>query len=73
MMKKLLLIICILVTGCTSKTEFGPCIGINQEKKPDLRYEYSGWNIAMGVIFAELIAPPIVVVLNELQCPVEKI
>jgi len=73
MMKKLSLIVCILAAGCTSKTELGPCIGINQEKRPEFRYEYSGVNIALGIIFSELIAPPIIVVLNELQCPVEKI
>lgn len=56
--------------GCTERTEFGPCIGAFDEKDPALRYKVEGWNIAMGVIFFELIAPPIIVVTDETFCPV---
>ena len=60
------------LVGCTSKTDLGPCIGINDKPDPNLEYKYSGWNIAMGIIFFEMIAPPIIVALDEVQCPVGK-
>ncbi len=57
-------------SACTSSTPHGECIGLNGPEDPKLQYRYSGWNIAMGVIFFELIAPPIVVALDQLKCPV---
>ena len=66
------LLLVLLLVGCKSKTEYGPCVGINEVKDSTLVYEYSARNIVVGIIFAELIVPPIVVVLNELQCPVNR-
>jgi hypothetical protein len=60
----------LIMGGCASKTEHGECIGINDKENPKLEYKYSARNIAIGVIFIELVAPPIIVVLNELRCPV---
>jgi hypothetical protein len=60
----------LLLVGCTSRTPHGDCIGLNGEEKPGLRYEYSAWNIAMGILFVELIFPPIDVALNKFKCPV---
>lgn len=57
-------------TGCTSKTEFGDCIGLDDEKNPDLVYDVSTNNIVTGVIFFQLIAPPVIVALEEFYCPV---
>lgn len=69
---KYLLVLCLFLTACTSKTEFGDCIGIADDKKPDLVYKVSGWNIFIGILFAELIAPPIIVLAEEISCPVSK-
>lgn len=71
-MKKflVLLVLMVFMVGCTDHTKYGPCVGLNGDKNPQKVYHYSGWNIAMGIIFAELIVPPIVVVLDGLQCPV---
>lgn len=71
-MKKLFAILAIFMTltACTEKTGFGPCIGAFDEKDPKKEYHVSGWNVAMGVIFWELLVPPIVVVINETHCPV---
>lgn len=58
--------------GCTSSTKYGKCVGLNSNEDNSLKYEYSSWNIAMAIIFSELIAPPIYVFLDELKCPVGK-
>ena len=70
-MKTLLLIFSLLILcGCTSKTEHGDCIGLNADKNPDLKYEYSVRNIFWGIVGFELIAPPLFVVFDQIQCPV---
>jgi hypothetical protein len=70
-MKKFAAVMILLaLAGCTEKTEFGPCVGLGEKQNPKLHYKVSGWNIAMGVIFVELIAPPIVVAVDETFCPV---
>ncbi len=69
-MKTISLICLLILSACTSKTEWGDCVGLNDDEDPSLNYRYSAWNIAMGVIFVEMIFPPIVVALNELRCPV---
>jgi hypothetical protein len=59
-----------LTAACRSETDYGQCVGVNDEKDPALVYKYSTRNIIIGLLFAEMIAPPVVVILNELQCPV---
>jgi hypothetical protein len=63
--------LCIL-SGCAISNEFGKCVGVADEKRPDLEYKLSVWNLAMGVIFFEVIIPPIVVLADETFCPVGK-
>ena len=69
-MKNLILAALLLLAGCTSHTQYGECIGINEDKDPKLKYKADIVNVAAGVVFAELIVPPIVVLFNELYCPV---
>lgn len=70
-MKFLLAILAVVVlSSCTSKTEFGPCIGAFDDKDPSLVYKASINNIVWGVLGWELIAPPIVVVVDQFHCPV---
>lgn len=73
-MKKIAILLAALtmLAGCTSRTEHGECIGLFDDKDPALRYDLSGWNVAMAVIFSETIVVPIVVVLDETHCPVGK-
>ena len=73
-MKKIILcaVVAILAAGCTSKTEYGECIGVLQDKKPDLEYKLSVWNTFLAVVFSETVIVPIVVVANEHSCPVGK-
>lgn len=63
-MKKYLAILLMILTltACSSSTPYGDCVGIGDEdsRDPTLHYKLSAWNLAMGVIFFELIVPPIV-------------
>ena len=61
--------------ACTSSTEYGNCVGlpdIEEAKKqnPNIIYKISTKNVILGVIFVEMIIPPIIVVLDETYCPV---
>lgn len=78
-MKRTLALLALLtLSACRSesnKLEDGkryPCIGINSESERDstLRYEYSARNITVAILTAELIAPPVITVLSQLECPV---
>lgn len=71
-MKQVLLILAVMVlAGCTSRTEYGNCVGIyDAERDPTLRYKIDAWNVAMAVIFVETVIAPIIVVLDETYCPV---
>lgn len=73
-MKKLIALaaLAITLTGCTTKTEYGECIGVLQDKKPDLEYKLSGWNTFLAVVFSETIIVPALVIANEHSCPVAK-
>ncbi len=62
-----------LLSGCTSKTDFGKCVGLGEKQDPKLEYKVSGWNLFVGIVFIELILPPILVATDELYCPVAKV
>ena len=68
-----MIIIMILVTmlaGCSSSTEYGRCVGVVDDRDPNLVYKLSAQNLAVAIIFFELIAPPVIVLADELYCPV---
>lgn len=69
-MKYLLIALMILVSGCTSETKHGKCIGLDDEKDPKLVYDISTKNVILAALFSELaFIPPIVVLLTETYCP----
>ncbi len=68
----LLLALALAVSGCTTRTSGGDCIGIADERVPGVKYELSGWNLFLALVFSETIVVPAVVVANELMCPKEK-
>lgn len=75
-MKKLLLIAAIaaMSVGCTSRTEFGECVGFGKDgADPKLVYRVNSTNVVIGVVAFEMIAPPIIVALDETYCPVGKL
>lgn len=72
-MKHIVIILAILLAGCASKTDFGPCVGINDKQDPALVYKISVRNLVVGIVFMELIAPPVYVVVDQLYCPIGKV
>lgn len=73
-MKKLLLALLTvtMLAGCTSRTEHGACVGVNDPQQSDLYYKVDSWNVFMGILFIETIIVPIVVVNDQLYCPAGK-
>ena len=71
-MKKLVtaLLAASLLAGCTSSTQYGRCIGVNDNENPKLEYDVSAWNAFLGVIFVETIIVPLVVIFDKAKCPV---
>ncbi len=69
-MKTLFLVALLLLSSCDSVTQFGPCIGIADDKDPNLIYKLSGWNVAMGIIFIETVFVPIIVLVDNTFCQV---
>ncbi len=63
-------LVALAISGCTSATEFGPWVGVVDEKDPALVYKLSANNLVWAILGFELIAPPVVVALNETFCPV---
>ena len=61
-----------LLSACTTRTQYGECIGIGDDKKPDLEYKLDVWNTFLGIAFFETLFTPIVVLANEAYCPVGK-
>jgi hypothetical protein len=60
----------VVFTGCVSSTKYGQCVGISDDKDPALQYKLSVRNAVIGVFLAETIIVPVVVLVNEIQCPV---
>lgn len=71
-MKKLIavLVASAMLAGCASSTEYGACVGISDKQNPKLEYKPSARNIVVGLLFVEMIAPPIFVIVDEFYCPV---
>lgn len=67
---KYLLFLALFLAGCTSKTDYGPCIGVMDDKNPLLRYKVSTWNVVLAVVFSETLFVPILVLVNQTSCPV---
>lgn len=65
-----LVLAAVFAAGCTSETEFGRCIGVNEERDPHLTYKVDTGNVVVGIIFVETIFVPVIVALDELYCPV---
>lgn len=69
---KYVLLLLFLIAGCTSNTEYGDCVGINDTKDIALIYEFSTFNIIVAILAAETIIIPSMVIFNCLECPIGK-
>jgi len=69
-MKKFLVIMVLaLLSGCTTRTEYGQCVGVIEDRDPKLVYKLSIWNTVLAIVFSETIFVPIVVLANSTLCP----
>lgn len=65
-------------TGCESHREIQghhvSCLGLDDLNRRDPAYDYelSTLNVIMGILFVEMLIPPIIVALDETYCPVER-
>lgn len=74
-MKKLIALLMALIfltAGCTSRTEYGECIGITDKERKELEYVVSGWNVFLAIFFVETIWVPAWIIFNEIKCPIGK-
>jgi len=63
-------IVLLVCVSCTTKTEYGKCIGLADDKDPALIYKVSANNLFWGIVGLELIYPPIKVAVDCTFCPV---
>lgn len=63
------LFLSLFAAACRSETDFGECIGVADEGDPKLVYEASVYNAVLGVIFFEMVFPPIIWLLDDFKCP----
>ena len=61
---------CLLLTACQTRTDYGKCVGLGEKQNPKLEYQLSTRNIVWGIIGIELVVPPVVVVTQEIFCPI---
>ena len=73
-MKRLLLIAlaALFLVGCTTRTQYGECIGLGDDRNPELHYKVSVWNAFLGIVFVETVIVPVIVLVDETFCPVGK-
>lgn len=69
MAKLLAFVVLVLLAGCETRTDYGACIGAFDKQNPKLNYKLSVRNTLVGVVFVEMIVPPIVVIADETLCP----
>jgi len=60
--------------GCFDKTtSYGKCIGVFDDRKPNLEYKLSVWNGINGILWSELLFIPTLYWLADFTfCPVDK-
>ena len=68
----LLFALMMLFSSCTTKTQYGECVGVGDKQDPKLEYQLDKTNVLLGLVFVETVWVPAVVVLYELYCPVER-
>ena len=65
----------LLMAGCeegrTINGKYVPCIGVSRDdENPNYTYQVSTQNAVLGVVFFEMLFPPIIVLVAETYCPV---
>lgn len=72
-MKHIILSLCLVsLTACKTETEFGECIGFQEDESPELKYEISVRNAVWTAIAIETVVAPVLWFLTTAKCPVAK-
>lgn len=79
-MRTALLLIVLLSTACVrARTLPGdlhatPCLGVldAQYAQPNVTYRVSTRNVIIATVFAPLVAPPLIVLMDATRCPVTR-
>lgn len=62
----------LLMSACTTRNQYGDCIGLMDQPVPGVKYELSWWNGFVAFIFSGTIVVPIYTVGADIKCPVQK-
>lgn len=60
----------LLSTSCAFETQYGECIGFDDDPDPTLVYEVSTRNVIWTVLGSESVVPIVVWALECVKCPV---
>lgn len=60
----------LLISGCQSSTQYGECVGLEDQQDSHLVYKPSVRNIVLGVAFFETLFAPIIWLACDFDCPV---
>lgn len=58
--------------GCRTETEFGQCIGVQDDRSPMLVYEVPTRNIVLSAIFFQSVIGPALFFFADFRCPVAR-
>lgn len=70
----LVLLLALAVMGCDDSATINgkevECVGLGEDKLPEYTYRVDKSNVFVGILFLETIIVPVVVVADQLWCPV---
>jgi hypothetical protein len=66
----LILLFSFSLIGCESSTPYGSCVGITDDRDPNLIYKTSVRNAILGIVFVEMLFPTVIWLASETSCPV---
>lgn len=57
-------------SGCRTSTDYGECIGVQDDKNPNLEYHVSVRNTVLGLLFIQaFMIPTAIWLFADFQCP----
>lgn len=69
----LLAVMMLVMTGCRGETDYGECVGLIEDKSPNLEYEVSTRNLIVAIIFSETALVPLIYAVGYIWCPVGRV
>jgi hypothetical protein len=63
----------VAAAATTTKTEFGDCVGLDDDKNPELVYKTDLGNVVIGAFLVSTIVAPVYLALEAVSCPVGKV